>query len=121
MDPPGVVDLALFGGVAHKPKSTTIRFSRDLLQCVCFSSVVPMVLLKMCGCAFLGCDDRSIYAIDAANGNMRWSFAGKSAMTGTPAVFDNRVYVGSNDFFMVSAQRNALFSLPRFSAETRNL
>ena len=54
--------------------------------------------------ALFGGDDRSIYAVDAATGNMKWSFAGKSAMTGTPSVFEDRVYIGSNDFFMYSVR-----------------
>eukprot|EP01052_Picozoa_sp_SAG31_P024147 SAG31_NODE_2035_length_6610_cov_9.308555_3_plen_193_part_00 len=59
---------------------------------------------KAVSVVLFGCDDRSIYAVDAASGNMRWSFAGKSSMTGIPSVYEDRVYIGSNDFFMYSVR-----------------
>jgi outer membrane protein assembly factor BamB/Tol biopolymer transport system component len=49
------------------------------------------------GSVYIGSDDGSLYALDAADGTERWRFAAGSAVSSSPAVTDGTVYVGSAD------------------------
>jgi outer membrane protein assembly factor BamB len=49
------------------------------------------------GVVYTGCEDRNLYAIDAASGEERWRYGTGSPIQGTPAVVAGAVYVGSFD------------------------
>ena len=49
------------------------------------------------GVVYAGSDNNSVYAIDAATGQMLWRFQTYGIVRSTPAVTDGVVYVGSDD------------------------
>lgn len=49
------------------------------------------------GTVFFGAADGHVYAVDAADGRVRWQAATGGRVRSTPAVADDRVYVGSAD------------------------
>lgn len=49
------------------------------------------------GTVYIGSDDKSLYAVDAATGNKRWQFGASGHVKSSPAAADGTVYVGSND------------------------
>lgn len=49
------------------------------------------------GTVYIGSGDRHIYALDAATGALRWSFATGDVVHASPAVADGVVYIGSWD------------------------
>ena len=49
------------------------------------------------GVVYVGSDDYSIYALDAATGELRWSFPTGDVIRSTPTVAEGVVYIGSND------------------------
>lgn len=46
---------------------------------------------------YLGSEDGTVYALDAADGSIRWEFETGSNVTSSPEVVDETVYVGSED------------------------
>lgn len=57
------------------------------------------------GIAYIGSEDKNLYAVDAANGNTLWKFKTRGAVHSSPAVYENTVYFGSYDgcYYAVSA------------------
>jgi outer membrane protein assembly factor BamB len=57
------------------------------------------------GTVYVGSDDATLNAIDAASGEARWRFATAGAVTSSPAVVNGVVYVGSEggDVYAVDA------------------
>ncbi len=49
------------------------------------------------GVVYVGSQDRTVYALDAATGNKIWSFAAGYSIKSTAAVVNDVVYVGSLD------------------------
>jgi outer membrane protein assembly factor BamB len=49
------------------------------------------------GTVYFGCADSKVYALHAATGTLKWSFATRRIIQGSPAVAAGVVYVGSND------------------------
>jgi len=49
------------------------------------------------GVVYVGSDDRTVYALDAATGAKRWSFRTGESVDSSPAVANGVVYVGSDD------------------------
>lgn len=49
------------------------------------------------GTLYIGSGDQHIYALDAATGTLRWSFATGDVVHASPAVVDGVVYIGSWD------------------------
>ena len=49
------------------------------------------------GVVYVGSDDYSVYALNAASGELLWSHATGDVIRSTPTVVDGRVFVGSND------------------------
>jgi outer membrane protein assembly factor BamB len=49
------------------------------------------------GTVYIGSGDQHVYALDAASGALRWSFATGDVVHASPAVVDGVVYVGSWD------------------------
>ncbi len=49
------------------------------------------------GMAFFGCTDKKVYALDAANGQLRWEFKTKKEVHTTPIVAYDRVFVACTD------------------------
>lgn len=49
------------------------------------------------GTVYIGSDDGSLYAIDAATGELRWTFETGGPIESSPAVFGYMVLVGSHD------------------------
>lgn len=49
------------------------------------------------GTAFIGSEDKNLYAIDAKSGSLKWKFTTGGAVHSSPAVFNNTVYFGSYD------------------------
>ena len=49
------------------------------------------------GVVYVGSDDGSVHAVDAATGKKIWSYPTGGSVDSSPAVFDGIVYVGSND------------------------
>lgn len=62
------------------------------------------------GTAFIGSEDKSLYAIAIANNRLLWKFGTGGAITSTPAVFGNVVYFASYDgfFYAVDAVSGSL-------------
>lgn len=46
---------------------------------------------------YIGSGDQNVYALDAATGGLRWSFATGDVVHASPAVVDGTVYIGSWD------------------------
>ena len=49
------------------------------------------------GIVYIGSGDHNVYALDAATGALRWSFATGDVVHATPALADGLVYIGSWD------------------------
>jgi outer membrane protein assembly factor BamB len=49
------------------------------------------------GTLFIGGGDGAVYALDAATGEERWTFAAASAISSSPAIASGLVYIGSDD------------------------
>jgi outer membrane protein assembly factor BamB len=49
------------------------------------------------GALYVGSYDNNLYALDAANGEMRWKYATDGGIPGKPLIFENNVYFGSED------------------------
>jgi outer membrane protein assembly factor BamB len=49
------------------------------------------------GVVYIGSGDQNVYALDAATGALRWSFATGDVVHATPAFADGMVYIGSWD------------------------
>ncbi|MFI1093282.1 PQQ-binding-like beta-propeller repeat protein [Streptomyces sp. NPDC020917] len=49
------------------------------------------------GVVYVGSNDHSFYAVDAATGKQRWAFAGEGLMRSTAVVANGLVYAGSTD------------------------
>ena len=49
------------------------------------------------GSVYIGSYDGKVYALDAVNGRLKWSFATGYAVVSSPAVADGVVFVGSED------------------------
>ena len=49
------------------------------------------------GTAYIGSEDKNLYAIDAKSGTMKWKFTTGGAVHSSPLVFNNTVYFGSYD------------------------
>ena len=49
------------------------------------------------GVVYAGSDDNSVYALDAATGQMLWSYQTSDAIRSTPTITGGAVYVGSSD------------------------
>jgi len=52
------------------------------------------------GTVFFGSGDTNLYAVNVADGSMRWKFRTDGVIHGSPAVEDGMVYVGSFDTFL---------------------
>jgi len=48
------------------------------------------------GTVYIGSDDQSLYALDAATGHVRWTYAIGQNITSGPAVANGVVYVGTD-------------------------
>ena len=46
---------------------------------------------------YCGSVDGQLYCLEYRSGRLRWKFAAKGPITGTPLVYDDIVYVGSTD------------------------
>ncbi|HYF31359.1 MAG TPA: PQQ-binding-like beta-propeller repeat protein [Chitinophagaceae bacterium] len=46
------------------------------------------------GILYTGSGDGNLYAINASNGSIQWKFNAGSRLRSTPAVYDNKIYVG---------------------------
>lgn len=57
------------------------------------------------GDVFFGAGDGHVYAVDAADGSLRWKTATGGRIRSTPAVAGDRVYVGSADGVVYALQR----------------
>jgi serine/threonine-protein kinase len=57
------------------------------------------------GLVYIGSDDASVYALDAATGDKRWTFETDGVLRSAPAVENGLVYVGSwdNSVYAVNA------------------
>jgi hypothetical protein len=53
----------------------------------------------------VGSGDGRIYAFDAATGDERWLYHTDGAVVSTPAVWEGRLYVGSDDGYLYALQR----------------
>jgi eukaryotic-like serine/threonine-protein kinase len=62
------------------------------------------------GIVYIGSGDHSVYALDAASGDLRWKFATGDVVHATPAVAGGLVYIGSWDrnFYALDAASGAL-------------
>jgi len=62
------------------------------------------------GVVYIGSDDGSVYAIDAANGRKIWSYQTEDAVEAPPTVVGDAVYVGSRDtfFYALDAKTGSL-------------
>jgi|SRR5579884_33192 len=62
------------------------------------------------GIVYVGSGDHNVYAIDAANGTLRWKFATGNVVHASPAVWDDTVYIGSWDryFYALDAHSGAV-------------
>jgi outer membrane protein assembly factor BamB len=49
------------------------------------------------GVVYVGSDDDGLYALNAANGTLLWSYTTGGAVESSPAVANGVVYVGSGD------------------------
>jgi outer membrane protein assembly factor BamB len=49
------------------------------------------------GTVYIGSDDGKVYALDAATGDLRWTYTTGAAVESSPAVAAGTVYIGSND------------------------
>jgi outer membrane protein assembly factor BamB len=61
------------------------------------------------GAVYFGSGDGNVYALDAANGDLRWKFRTGDVVHASPAYADGIVYVGSWDsyFYAVDAKTGA--------------
>ena len=50
------------------------------------------------GVVYVGCRDRNVYALNAANGAKVWNYTTGDAVDSSPAVANGVVYVGSGDY-----------------------
>jgi outer membrane protein assembly factor BamB len=49
------------------------------------------------GLVYIGSNDSRVYALDAANGHVRWYYTTGNSVISKPAVAGSSVYVGSSD------------------------
>jgi outer membrane protein assembly factor BamB len=56
------------------------------------------------GIAFVGSEDKNLYAIDTKSGKQKWKFSTAGAVHSSPAVFNNIVYFGSYDGFYYAVE-----------------
>jgi outer membrane protein assembly factor BamB len=49
------------------------------------------------GVVYFGCEDRRVYAVDAAGGHVKWSYLTGGAIDSGLAVYQDRVFAGSID------------------------
>jgi hypothetical protein len=52
------------------------------------------------GAVYIGGNDRSLYAFDAATGAQRWRYRTAASVTSSPTIADGTVYVGGEDGFV---------------------
>ncbi|MDB5013193.1 MAG: outer membrane protein assembly factor BamB, contains PQQ-like beta-propeller repeat, partial [Daejeonella sp.] len=58
------------------------------------------------GIAYIGSEDKNLYAIDVVTGKERWKFTTEGAVHSSPAVYKNVVYFGSYDGFYYALDKN---------------
>jgi outer membrane protein assembly factor BamB len=46
---------------------------------------------------YCGSVDGQLYCLEVRSGRLRWKYATKGPITGTPLVYDDIVYIGSTD------------------------
>ena len=56
---------------------------------------------------FFGCDDHKLYAVNAADGSLRWSAATRGSIVATPSVADDKIFVGSLDSSLHAFNRSS--------------
>jgi len=44
--------------------------------------------------------DNALYCLDAKTGSLRWRYQTEGAITGTPAIVDGVIYIGSADHYV---------------------
>jgi outer membrane protein assembly factor BamB len=59
------------------------------------------------GTAFVGSEDKNLYAVDIKSGKLRWKFPTGGAVHSSPAVFKNVVYFGSYDGYYYALEENS--------------
>lgn len=59
------------------------------------------------GIAYIGSEDKNLYAIDLATGKERWKFTTEGAVHSSPAVYKDVVYFGSFDGFYYALDKNS--------------
>lgn len=61
------------------------------------------------GTVYFGCGDNFVYALDAADGSLRWKFKTGDVVHASPAVANGTVYIGSFDtyFYALDARTGA--------------
>ncbi|HEV8409174.1 MAG TPA: PQQ-binding-like beta-propeller repeat protein [Gemmatimonadaceae bacterium] len=59
------------------------------------------------GVVYIGSGDHNVYAIDAANGSLRWKFETRDVVHASPAVAAGVVYIGSWDRNMYALNANS--------------
>jgi len=72
------------------------------------------------GVVNVGCEDKNLYAIDAATGKEKWRFATGDWVDSSPAIANGIVYVGSNDknLYAIGATSVSLTTVPTTIAST---
>ena len=76
---------------AHGAPGTSVRWSYTSGNSVESSPAVAG------GTVYIGSDDDSLYALDAATGHLRWSYSTGGPVESSPAVAGGIVYIGSDD------------------------
>jgi outer membrane protein assembly factor BamB len=97
------------GGVAAKSAVAALDPStQERLWTTALSDVVIGSPTIDAGIVFLGAQDRSVYAIDALSGKVRWKRITSASVNTTPAVAGGRVFVTSQDEQTGKARLSAL-------------
>lgn len=66
------------------------------------------------GAVYFGSGDSNIYALDAANGSIRWKFKTGDVVHASPAIADGKLYVGSWDSYFYALDAATGTELWRF-------
>jgi eukaryotic-like serine/threonine-protein kinase len=66
------------------------------------------------GAVYFGSGDGNIYALDAANGSIRWKFKTGDVVHASPAIVDGKLYVGSWDSYFYALDAMAGKEIWRF-------
>ena len=97
----GVIGLlVVVAGIAPQPEAALAQADVTLLWRYETGGNVDSSPAMVDGVAYVGSDDKYLYALDARTGDLRWQYETGDDVNSSPAVVDGVVYFGSDDDYL---------------------